>query len=169
MKRKIIVALVVLLALVGGYFYVRILLDAGSDIRDDISVTTDTVTTDTLAVVEKKIPMVTQVAQGLSVEGGLGTGVENRALIGEAAEFGADVGRVYCLITVSGADRPTEVAHVWYFKDKEKARTALPIKYKKHRTWSYKTIHPQHAGDWRVDVVDMSGKVLKSFPFVIGE
>jgi Protein of unknown function (DUF2914) len=120
--------------------------------------TTTTITTTTLPVV---------VGQGLSVTGALGTGVENRTLIEESTQFGAYVGRVYCLITVSGADQPTEVETVWYYKDKEKARTELPIKYKKHRTWSYKTIHPQQVGDWRVDVVDSSGNVLKSLSFVV--
>jgi|GEM_PF-2253341 len=187
MKRIIGTALVVLLLLFGGYMYVKILLDAGSDIKGDLSVTPITVTTSTLTaedtltvdtvttstvpiaeeIVEEEETIVAPAAQGLSVTGALGTGVENRALIGEASEFSADVGRVYCLITVTGAEQPTEVTHVWYYKNQEKARTELSIKYKKHRTWSYKTIHPQHIGDWRVDVVDTAGNVLTSFPFVV--
>lgn len=177
MKKYIGVILGTLLVLLAGYIFLT--RDTKSDITADLTeiaetaemetVTTDTVavTVTTLPVIEKKETIVAPADQGLSVTGALGTGVEGRALVGEAAEFGADVGRVYCVITVSGANVPTEVAHAWYFKDQERARTNLPIKYKKHRTWSYKTIHPQHVGSWRVDVVDRSGNVLKSFPFVV--
>jgi hypothetical protein len=183
MKRIIGTALVVLLVLFGGYIYIKILLDAGSDIKGDLSstpitmtpstieavetITMDTITTTTVPVVEEKEPIIVQSDQGLTVTGALGTSVENRVLIGKDTKFGADVGRVYCLITVTGGNRPTEATHVWYFKGQEKARTELPIKYKKHRTWSYKTIHSQQVGDWRVDVEDSSGNVLKSFSFSV--
>lgn len=181
MKKYMGIILGVLLVLLAGYIFLT--RDSKPDITADLTeiaettemetVTTDTVavtatvTTTTLPVVKEKEIIVAPIARGLSVTGALGTGVEGRTLVGEAIEFGNDVGRVYCVITVSGADKPTEVAHVWYYKDQEKARTNLPIKYKKHRTWSYKTIHPQHVGDWQVDVVDSSGNVLKSFAFVI--
>ena len=190
MKKYIGIILAVLLVLLAGYIFLT--RDTKSDITADLTeiaetaemetVTADTTedpispttintttmpTATTVPIVEKKETIATPSAQGVSVTGALGTGVEGRALVGEAVEFGKDIGRVYCVITVSGANVPTEVAHVWYYKDQEKARTNLPIKYKKHRTWSYKTIHPQHVGSWRVDVVDASGNVLRSFSFVI--
>lgn len=188
MKRILGIIVIVLLVLLGGYIYIKILLDAGSEIKGELPTTPymatpetaamemvveketekpEMVTTTTLAMIEEPETMVVPAAQGLVVSGALGTGVEDHVLVGEATEFGADVGRVYCLTTVTGADEPTQISHVWYYKDQEKARTELPIKYKKHRTWSYKTIHPEWVGNWRVDVVDAGGKVLKSFPFMV--
>lgn len=204
MKKTVIVVIVVLLAILGVYIYVKMLLGVGSIIKDDFSTTTSTITTDivteetvtkylvtTIAAVavdedkdtappveevlnEPATPAVDKehvasVEEGLSVTGALGTAVEKKTLIGEATEFNADVESVYLLTVIKAASVPTEIEHVWYYNGKEMARTKLPITYKRHRTWSYKTIRPQWIGDWRADVVDMSGKVLKSFPFVIRE
>ncbi|MEA3493750.1 MAG: DUF2914 domain-containing protein [Candidatus Margulisiibacteriota bacterium] len=187
MKKIVWIVLIIVLIFLGGYIFLN--RGTKSDITDELfkiaetdttgvttedtvpanTVTTSIVATTTIPIVKEKKTIVAPVGQGLSITGALGTGVEGRVLVGEASEFGKDVGRVYCVITVTGANGPTEVAHVWYFNDQEKANTTLPIKYKKHRTWSYKTIHPQHVGNWRVDVINRSGKVLKSFSFVIGE
>jgi hypothetical protein len=216
--KKIGIVVIVLLVILGGYIYVKMLLGVGSVIKDDFSTTTSPITTDAVTIdtvtkytvttiatstVDKEratpvdegqkedaTPVVDEdkdtappdkdttppvkdttppVEEVLSVTGALGTAVEKKTLIGKATEFNADVGKVYLLTTIKADSVPTEIEHVWYYNGKEKARTRLPVTYKRHRTWSYKTIVPGLIGDWRVDVVDMSGKVLKSFPFVIRE
>src|SRR5437660_8841993 len=50
----------------------------------------------------------------------LGTGVEARELVGEATEFDASVGRIYCWTRITSQNVPTTIKHVWY-ADGEKA------------------------------------------------
>jgi len=64
----------------------------------------------------------------LTVETRLGTGVEERELIGEASSFPLSVGKVYCWTCVKGADEPTEITHVWYYGVEKMAEVVLPVK-----------------------------------------
>lgn len=101
----------------------------------------------------------------LTVETRLGTGVEERELIGEASTFPLSVDRVYCWTCVTGADEPTEITHVWYYGVEKMAEVALPVEYSRHRTWSYKTILPEWKGQWRVEILDAAGNKLDSIVF----
>lgn len=105
----------------------------------------------------------------LTVETRLGTGVEERELTGEASTFPSIVDRVYCWTCVQGADEPTEVTHVWYYGVEKMAEVALPVKYSRHRTWSYKTILPEWKGEWSVEILDAAGNKLDSILFEITE
>jgi hypothetical protein len=102
------------------------------------------------------------------VEAKLGTGVQDRQVQGEAEEFKAGVGKVYCLTRIKGAEGK-ELSHVWYQGDKKVSEVKLAIKSALMRTWSYKSIGEDGKGDWRVDVVGPDGAVLKSLPFKITE
>lgn len=104
---------------------------------------------------------------GLTVEMKFGTGVEDREVVGEADEFSPDVGRVYCWTVVKGAEEETTVTHVWYLEGKKKSEVELPVKFRRHRTWSYKTVTPEMTGEWSVDVLDADGVVLESASFTI--
>jgi len=103
----------------------------------------------------------------LEVEARLGTGVKEREIIGEAYSFPSSIRKVYCWTLVAGAEEPTEITHVWYYGEKKMAEVKLSIKSPRYRTWSSKTILPEWIGDWKVEVVDAMGNLLKCISFEV--
>jgi len=95
------------------------------------------------------------------------TGVEDREPIGEATEFTTEVGRVWCWTEIVGASDTTFVTHKWYWDGENVANVDLEVRYPRMRTWSYKTITSEMAGDWKVEVVDAGGEVLRELSFEI--
>ena len=57
------------------------------------------------------------------------------------------------------------IKHLWYKGDEKVAEHTLPVKGQKWRTYSRKRIPKGWAGEWRVEVVDESGKLLKTVKF----
>lgn len=109
-------------------------------------------------------------AQSLSVETiQFGTDVENRELVGTDITFSSDIGTVYCFTHITGAQDTTEIAHVWYYQNEEKARVSLQVGSSDWRTWSSKRILPSWVGDWDVRVEDAEGNVIGRSSFVINE
>lgn len=103
--------------------------------------------------------------QGLKVEKAVAaTSVENREPAGEATEFQASVGTVYCWSKVAASTVPTTIKHVWYAGDQKVFEKDLDIKYPSTRTWSAKSVK---AGSWRVDVTDQAGTALVSVSFTV--
>lgn len=98
-----------------------------------------------------------------------GTEVENRELVGADSTFATDVGTVFCYTHITGAQDTTEIAHVWYYQDEEKARVSLNVRSSDWRTWSSKQILPSWSGEWNVRVEDPQGNVLGSSSFIINE
>ncbi len=95
------------------------------------------------------------------------TEVEAREPVGTNTVFPDTVGTLYCYTEITGALVPTEIKHVWYHLDEERAAIELDVKSETWRTWSSKRIIPQWAGKWRIDVVDAKGDVLTSYDFTI--
>ncbi|NIQ37655.1 MAG: DUF2914 domain-containing protein [Proteobacteria bacterium] len=81
--------------------------------------------------------------------------------------FPVSVGKLYFLTKIVNAQRPTEVTHVWYYGEKERARVTLPVNSSSWRTYSSKLIQPHEVGDWYVDVLDPEGDLLVSVPFKV--
>jgi hypothetical protein len=103
--------------------------------------------------------------QGLKVEKAVAaTGVENREPVGEATEFEASVGKVYCWSKIAAETVPTTIKHVWYQGEQKVFEKDLDIKFPSTRTWTVKTIQ---AGNWRVDITDEAGKVLDAVSFTV--
>jgi hypothetical protein len=94
----------------------------------------------------------------------VGTGVESRELVGEAAEFDVSAGRIFCWMRISAQDVPTTIKHVWYADGQQAAEVPLNISYPSMRTWSSKAIW---AGKWKVEVVSEKGDVLASTDFTV--
>ncbi len=93
--------------------------------------------------------------------------VENREPVGIASSFPATQERVYCFLEFKDVAAETTVSVVWTLGMNEMSRVPLTIKpFSKFRTWAYKTIGGLK-GEWKVDVVDASGNVLKSAAFKI--
>lgn len=95
--------------------------------------------------------------------------IENREPVGVDTTFAADIGNIFCYTHVKGAEDTTQVAHVWYYKEEEKARINLDVRSDDWRTWSSKTILKSWTGRWRVMVEDIEGNVLATKTFVVRE
>lgn len=101
------------------------------------------------------------------VDSAICTNVEDRACVGPKEEFSSGVERLYCFTRITGAQGDTEVTHVWYFGDIERARVTLAVRSSSYRTYSSKRIQPHEIGPWRVEVLASDGTLLKKIPFSI--
>jgi hypothetical protein len=93
--------------------------------------------------------------------------VENREPVGIAASFPATTEKVYCFLEFKNVANETKVNVVWTLGMNEMGSVPLTIKpYAKFRTWASKTIGGMK-GDWKVEVKDEAGTVLKSATFKV--
>ena len=106
-----------------------------------------------------------------AVEIAFGTDIdrETRTLVGEAAVFGPDLERIFCLTRIVGMTPPANVTHAWYYEGKTMARVDLKVGSPDWRTWSSKRYLPAWTGHWEVKVLDPAGRVLASAGFEIQE
>ena len=95
------------------------------------------------------------------------TNVDNRACVDPREEFSSGVDRLYCFTRITGAQEDTEITHVWYFGDIERARVTLAVRTSNYRTYSSKRIQAHETGPWRVEVLASNGTLLKKIPFSI--
>lgn len=93
--------------------------------------------------------------------------VIQRAPVDAGDSFPASAGKLFCFTRMVGAQSPTEVTHVWYFGDVERAQVKLPVQAGQWRTWSSKIIQPHEVGQWFVDVIGPGGKVLQTLQFKV--
>jgi hypothetical protein len=93
--------------------------------------------------------------------------VRDREPVGAAEAFPSDIARVTCFTKIVGAEDTVSVEHVWYFGDREMARVELAVRSPSWRTWSTKTMTPEWAGEWRVDVVESDTTVIASKEFTL--
>jgi len=97
----------------------------------------------------------------------IASSVENREPVGIAATFPATQEKVYCFLEFQNVPAETSVTVVWTLGMNEMGNVPLTIKpFSKFRTWANKTIGGMK-GDWKVEVKDASGTVLKSATFKI--
>jgi hypothetical protein len=93
--------------------------------------------------------------------------VVDHECVGEDVVFPAEVGKLYCLTRIYGARTDTQITHVWFFGDIERARVPLAVRSMNFRTYSSKIIQPMEVGDWRVEVLDSQNRVLKIIEFKV--
>jgi hypothetical protein len=93
--------------------------------------------------------------------------VINREPVDVGTSFEASVGKLYCLTKIIGAAGPTEITHVWYFGNSERARVSLDVNSASWRTYSSKIIQTHEVGAWRVEVLGPGGELLQAFDFTI--
>lgn len=94
-----------------------------------------------------------------------GTSVENNVIVGESKVFPNDVEKVYCWLLVTGGEGKT-LTIKWYYENKFLNDVVLELPYNRMRTYAFKTI-AGNGGNWRVDVLDESGKTLRSGDFTV--
>ena len=93
------------------------------------------------------------------------TDVVDREPVDSAVSFSASVGKLFCFTRIVGAEDPTQVSHVWYYGDEERARVTLSVNGSNWRTYSSKVIQEHEIGAWRVEVVDADGVTLQTVQF----
>ena len=107
-----------------------------------------------------------QQAGALSVEAAsICTGVANREPVDAGTRFSVSVGRLYCFSKIADITEPTEIVHVWYYGETERARITLGVNPPAWRTHSSKIIQAHEIGAWRVEIIDASGNLLETLKF----
>ena len=91
--------------------------------------------------------------------------IVNREAVDPGTSFAVSVGKLYCLSKITNIQDATQIVHVWYYGDTERARVTLNVNPPSWRTYSSKIIQPQEIGAWRVEIQDSSGNVLETVPF----
>jgi hypothetical protein len=93
--------------------------------------------------------------------------VEEREPVGVAASFPATQEKVYCFVELKDIPEDTTITFVWSHGENEMDKITQQIKKSwRWRTWSNKTINGM-TGEWKVDLMDESGAVLKSASFKV--
>ena len=73
---------------------------------------------------------------------------------------------LYCFTRLqSSSDEKTTIHHIWYRDNEKVADYELPVRDKRWRTYSKKTIEKGWSGDWRVEALDSAGHLLKAVKF----
>jgi hypothetical protein len=97
----------------------------------------------------------------------IGTGVENGEPVGAAETFPASTEKVYCFLEATDITKDTEISFVWFNGDKEMTKFNVPLKMgPRWRTYAYKNLR-ELKGDWKVEIRDPEGKVVKDFKFKV--
>ncbi len=93
------------------------------------------------------------------------TGVANREAVDAGTSFSVSVGKLYCFSKIANIQEPTEIVHVWYYGETERARLSLGVNPPAWRTYSSKIIQAHEVGSWRVEILDASGHLLETAKF----
>jgi hypothetical protein len=96
------------------------------------------------------------------VEMKLGTGVQDKQIVGEDSTFALNT-KVYVWMKTTGGASDS-ILVTWKHSDKE-YKTTIGIGGNSWRTWAYKTVNA--AGDWKVTVSTQSGDALKAANFTV--
>jgi hypothetical protein len=97
----------------------------------------------------------------------IGTGVENLEPKGVADAFPATTEKVYCFIEAKNIPSDAEVIFVWSLGDKEMLTFSTALKAgARWRTYASKNLYGKK-GDWKVEIKDAGGKVLKEVKFKV--
>jgi len=97
----------------------------------------------------------------------VGTGVENAEPAGVAETFPASTEQVFCFLEATNIAKEAEVSFVWFYGQKEMLKTTLSLKMgPRWRTYANKNLRGLK-GDWKVEIRDPDGKVLKDLKFKV--
>jgi len=97
----------------------------------------------------------------------IGTGVENGEPAGLAETFPASTEKVYCFLEATDIAKDTEVSFVWFSGEKEMSKFSVPLKEgPRWRTYANKNLR-EIKGDWKVEIRDSEGKVVKDVKFKV--
>ncbi len=113
---------------------------------------------------EQPLPQTMVTIDDMSVsEFGVGTGVEQRVLVGEASEFETGTMVVFWN-RVIGGEPGRHIRHVWFHEGSVRGMRDLSIGAAHWRTYSKQTLRGD--GTWTVEAQDEQGRVLARQTFV---
>jgi len=93
--------------------------------------------------------------------------IENREPVGIAASFPSTQEKVYCYIEFKDVPQDTTITYVWTLGQNDMGKVTQQVKKSSRwRTWANKSLGGMK-GDWKVDVLNESGAVLKSATFKV--
>jgi Protein of unknown function (DUF2914) len=93
--------------------------------------------------------------------------IENREPVDIAASFPSTQEKVYCYIEFKDVPQDTTITYVWTLGQNDMGKVTQQVKKSSRwRTWANKSLGGMK-GDWKVDVLDESGAVLKSATFKV--
>ena len=95
------------------------------------------------------------------------TGVADREPVDAGTSFAVSMDRLYCYSKIANITEATDIVHVWYFGETERARVSLGVKPPAWRTYSSKIIQTHEIGSWRVEILDASGNLLETVKFEV--
>ena len=93
--------------------------------------------------------------------------IADRQPVEPGTSFAVSVGRLYCYSKITDISNSTEIVHVWYYGDTERARITLSINPPSWRTYSSKIIQAHEIGKWHVNILDASGNLLENVEFEV--
>jgi len=94
-------------------------------------------------------------------------GVENLEPMGEVSSFPASAAKAYVFLEAKDIAEDTPVSFVWYYKGEQVAKVDLTLRAgSRWRTYSSKNI-TGFTGDWKVELQDANGNVLKEAAFAV--
>lgn len=93
--------------------------------------------------------------------------VVDRAPVGSADVFSKDLPKVYCFCRVVDMQGEGTIVHNWYYQRTLKSAIKLPVRGTNWRTWSYKAMSPEQAGEWMVEIMTESGTPLERVVFMV--
>lgn len=97
----------------------------------------------------------------------IASSVENREPVGIAASFPASQEKVFCYVELKDVSKDSAITFIWTLGANEMGKVSQQVKKSSRwRTWANKSIGGMK-GDWKVDVLDESGAVLKSAAFKV--
>ena len=93
--------------------------------------------------------------------------VADRTPVGSADVFAKDLPKVCCFCRVVGLQGEGAIVHNWYYQGALKSSIKLPVRAANWRTWSYKAVSTEQAGEWMVEIITESGTPLESVVFMV--
>lgn len=96
----------------------------------------------------------------------IGTGIENRNIVGESTVFSDSTEQLSAWSLIEGAQTPTEIKHVWLFEGKEVLTITLKVNSTHFRTYSRIQVMGRK-GNWAVQVLDENGSLVTSEDFQV--
>ncbi len=91
--------------------------------------------------------------------------IADRQPVEPGSSFSVSVGRLFCYSKVTNIQSSSQIYHVWYFGDTERARVALNVNPPNWRTYSSKIIQAHEIGKWHVKILDDANNMLQDIEF----
>jgi hypothetical protein len=95
------------------------------------------------------------------------TGIANREAVDPGTSFSVSNSKLYCFNKIADIQESTDIVHVWYYGETERARVSLGVNPPAWRTYSSKIIQAHEIGSWRVEILDASGNLLETAKFEV--